>query len=292
MELVKSHGSRNEIFVAAARPESLPSGAASFARRVCDPSGPAGGGDGVYFHDGGEAWFYNPDGTTAELCGNGMRCLGRHLLDQHGGEEVTVISGGTPYTIARAPEVRAVRQVAVGLPPLAFTGVPESFAEYTAVVAPNPHVVTVVDKYHEPDLISRGELAVSVFPEGANVSFLLPLADDEIFVRTYERGAGLTPSCGSGAVAARAVWSRVSGIDPARPVLVRNAGGVARSWIDVKDGRWHPVLEGNATVIFRAESDLDGTLLTPCAYAISEATAYATLEAENTYRLRSLGIIP
>lgn len=288
MELVKSHGSRNEIFVAAARPAS---GAAALARRLCDPSGWSGGGDGVYFYDGGEAWFYNPDGSAAELCGNGMRCLGRHLLDQRGGDEVTVTSGQASYTIARTPEVRAVRQVAVGLPPLRFTGVPGSFAEFTSVQVPNPHVVTVVDKYHEPDLISRGEQAVSAFPEGANVSFLLPLAEDEIFVRTYERGAGLTPSCGSGAVAARAVWSRVSGIDPARPVLVRNVGGVARSWIDIKDGRWHPVLDGNATVIFRAEATPSGDMITPPSYAVDEATAYAALESANLTRLRSLSII-
>lgn len=285
MELVKSHGSRNEIFIAAADPSP------DLARRLCDSSAWTGGGDGVYFHDGDQAWFYNPDGSTAELCGNGMRCLGRHLLDQRGGDQVTVTSGGTSYTIVRTPDVRAVRQVAVGLPSLAFTEVPGSFAEFTSVQVPNPHVVTVVDKYHEPDLISRGELAASAFPEGANVSFLLPLADDEIFVRTYERGAGLTPSCGSGAVAARAVWSRVSGIDPARPVLVRNVGGVARSWIDIKGGSWHPVLDGNATVIFRAAASSAGDMLTPPSYAIDEATAYAALESGNQARLRTFGIL-
>ena len=61
------------------------------------------------------------------------------------------------------------------------------------------------------------------------MSFLLPLSEAEVFVRTYERGAGLTPACGSGAVASRAVYSKVAGIDPALPVLIRNAGGVARS---------------------------------------------------------------
>jgi diaminopimelate epimerase len=286
MELVKSHGSRNEIFVAAAPPSP------DLARRLCDPTSWTGGGDGAYFYEGDEAWFFNPDGSTAELCGNGMRCLGRHLLDLRGGDEVTVTSGGTSFTIARTPDVRAVPQVAVGLPPLSFTGVPESFAEFTSVQVPNPHVVAVVDKYHEPDLISRGEQAASAFPAGANVSFLVPLASDEVFVRTYERGAGLTPSCGSGAVAARAVWSRISGIDPSRPVLVRNVGGVARSWISVKDdGRWHPVLDGNATVIFRAACDPSGAQLKPPSFAVDEATAYAALEAENTARLQAAGIL-
>src|SRR5436305_560814 len=77
----------------------------------------------------------------------------------------------------------------------------------------------------------------------------------EVFVRTFERGAGLTASCGSGMAAARAVYSRVTPVDPGREVVVRNAGGMATVSLQVRQDRWHPVLEGNATFVYRAEVD-------------------------------------
>ena len=94
-----------------------------------------------------------------------------------------------------------------------------------------------------------------MFPAGANLSVLLPLAPDEVFVRTFERGAGLTASCGSGMAASRAVWSRVSAAAPEREVLIRNAGGTATVSLNVQDDRWHPVVQGNATLVYRAEVD-------------------------------------
>ena len=146
------------------------------------------------------------------------------------------------------------------LPPLNFDDaeLPAPFDGFTAVRVPNPHVISVVDAYSEPDLIELGKRADEVFAEGANVSFLQPLDDGEVFVRTFERGAGLTPSCGSGVVASRAAYSRLTGLDPAERLVVRNAGGVAAASIEVRDGAWHPVLEGNATVVWRAEVDARG----------------------------------
>jgi diaminopimelate epimerase len=287
MELLKAHGSRNEIFVAPARPSDFP--VASFVRAVCARDSWTGGGDGVYFHAGDEAWFFNPDGSAAEFCGNGMRLLGRELLDTSGTDSLAITSGSSTYTVRRAPSVSGVRQVAIEMPALTFiTTVPHPFEDFTSVRVPNPHVVAVVDKYSEDDLVSYGSLASSVFPQGANVSFLLPLGSpDEVFVRTFERGAGLTPSCGSGAVASRAVYSRVTGLDPSLPVLVRNAGGVARSWISVRDDGWHPVLEGNATEIFRASVGTSGEMLSP-PVASGEEAAYASLESENDSRLTSI----
>jgi diaminopimelate epimerase len=288
MDLLKSHGSRNAIFIAAVSPADLPAPDA-FVRTVCDRDAWTGGGDGVYFYDGGQAWFFNPDGSAAEFCGNGMRCLGRELLDARGTDSETIISGSAAYTVRRTPSVSGVRQVSVEMPPLTFlTTVPHPFESFASLEVPNPHVVTLVDKYSEEDLVSYGELAPSAFPAGANVSFLMPLSEAEVFVRTFERGAGLTPSCGSGAVASRAVYSRVTGVSPDLPVLVRNAGGVARSWISVRDDGWRPVLEGNATEIFRATAGPSGEKLSDPVFASAEEQAYAALESENDSRLSSV----
>ncbi len=304
MRLVKTHGSLNEIFALDAVPGAWASDVElrEFVRRVCDRSSWTGGSDGIYLYDAGgrnaQAWFFNPDGSSAEFCGNGMRGLGRLILDLRGTDTEVVASGGRDYTVHRAASTpEGVRQVLLELPPLRFdeTALPGPFERFTAVAVPNPHVIAVVEEYSEPDLIELGKRADEVFAEGANVSFLLPLADSEgevpeVFVRTFERGAGLTPSCGSGVVASRAAYSRVSGLDPAARLVVRNAGGVAAASVQVRDGGWYPVLEGNATVVYRAETDLQGGQAGPLEWAAEENAAYTTLDERNTANLKSHGI--
>jgi diaminopimelate epimerase len=309
MRLVKTHGSLNEIFALDAVPGAWASGTElrEFVRRVCDRSSWTGGSDGIYLYDASgpnpQAWFFNPDGSSAEFCGNGMRGLGRLLLDLRGTDTEVVGSGGRDYTVHRAPSTpEGVRQVLLELPPLRFeeASLPEPFERFTAVAVPNPHVIAVVAEYSEPDLIELGKRADEVFAQGANVSFLRPLRDTapgstgggaaEVFVRTFERGAGLTPSCGSGVVASRAAYSRVSGLDPAERLVVRNAGGVAAACIQVRGGAWYPVLEGNATVVYRAEVDLAGNQAGALEWVTAENAAYAALDQRNSACLKSHGI--
>ena len=304
MRLVKTHGSLNEIFALDATPDAWASDAAlqEFVRQVCDRSAWTGGSDGIYLYDASgrnaQAWFFNPDGSSAEFCGNGMRGLGRLILDLRGTDTEVVSSGGRDYTVRRAASTpEGVRQVLLELPPLTFdnAALPASFDGFTAVRVPNPHVISVVREYSEPDLIALGRRAGEEFAEGANVSFLKPLndaADDqpEVFVRTFERGAGLTPSCGSGVVASRAAYSRRTGLDPAARVVVRNAGGVAVASIQVRDGQWYPSLEGNATVVYSVAVNRDGSQAGPVEFASGENDAYVTLDERNTAYLKSQGI--
>jgi len=326
-EILNAHGSKNDIFVAAMTPRDFASGddLRAFVRRLCDRGGPFGG-DGVYFYDAApdvpEAWFFNPDGSAAEFCGNGMRCLGRVILDRRGVETAEIRSGTRDYTVRRGattPEgVRQVRlehpavdfaprypagPVMAGRSPAVQVRLPEldPVLTFTAVTIPNPHLVAVIDKYVESDLVAMGEQVAArreTFPAGANLSVLLPLAPDEVFVRTFERGAGLTASCGSGMAAARAVYSRIGRTDPERDVLIRNAGGMATASLRVRDGRWFPVLEGNATFVYRA--DVDPEALTrgdaPGRQAASrepypdEIRAYSALDEQNSARLHAVGI--
>jgi diaminopimelate epimerase len=304
MQLVKTHGSLNEIFALDAVPGTWASAAQlrEFVRQVCDRSSWTGGSDGIYLYSASgphaQAWFFNPDGSSAEFCGNGMRGLGRLILDRRGTDTEVVNSGGRDYTVHRARSTpEGVRQVLLELPPLRFDDapLPGPFGGFTAVAVPNPHVIAIVAEYSEPDLIELGKRADEVFAEGANVSFLQPLDDaegaaPEVFVRTFERGAGLTPSCGSGVVASRAAYSRVSGLDPAQRLVVRNAGGVAAAAITVRDDAWLPVLEGNATVVYRAEVSLSGSQEGPLEFAADENSAYELLDGRNTACLKAHGI--
>jgi diaminopimelate epimerase len=295
MRLIKTHGSLNEIFALEATPGDWASDAElrAFVRTVCDRDSWTGGSDGIYLYDASganaQAWFFNPDGSSAEFCGNGMRGLGRLILDLRGTDTEVVASGGRDYTVHRAPSsAEGVRQVVLELPPLTFDDaqLPAPFGGFTSVRVPNPHVISVVDAYSEPDLIELGKRADEVFAEGANVSFLQSLDDGEVFVRTFERGAGLTPSCGSGVVASRAAYSLVTGLDPAQRLVVRNAGGVAAASVHIRDDAWYPVLEGNATVIYRAEVDLAGNQAGPVEDAADENAAYAKLDERNSARLK------
>jgi len=299
MRLTKTHGSLNEIFALEATPGDWASDAElrAFVRTVCDRDSWTGGSDGIYLFDptgpNAQAWFFNPDGSSAEFCGNGMRGLGRLILDLRGTDTEVVASGGRDYTVHRAASTpEGVRQVVLELPPLSFDDaeLPAPFGDFTAVTVPNPHVISVVDAYCEPDLIELGKRADEVFPDGANVSLLQPLDDAEVFVRTFERGAGLTPSCGSGVVASRAAYSRLTGLDPAQRLVVRNAGGVAAASIQISDDTWYPVLEGNATVVYRTEVDRAGAQAGPIDYADDENAAYATLDERNIEYLKKRGI--
>jgi diaminopimelate epimerase len=323
-EILNAHGSQNDIFVTALAPARFASETdlRTFVRNLCDRSGPFGG-DGVYFYDATpvvpEAWFFNPDGSAAEFCGNGMRCLGRVILDRRGAGTAEIRSGTRDYTVRRgATTAEGVRQVRLEHPAVDFepenpvvagrgpavqVRLPEldPALTFTAVTIPNPHLVAVIDKYVESELVAMGEQVAArheTFPAGANLSVLLPLAPEEVFVRTFERGAGLTASCGSGMAAARAVYSRLGRTAPERDVLVRNAGGMATASLRVHDGRWFPVLEGNATFVYRADVD-PGALARGDARAREAASrepypeeirAYCALDERNSARLHAAGI--
>ena len=321
IQVLKAHGSKNDIFVAAMTPADFGSDAdlRAFVRNLCDRAGPLGS-DGIYFYADGEpvprSWFFNPDGSPAELCGNGMRCLGRVILDRRGTDLVTIRGGGGEYTVHRGrTTLEGVRQIKLEHPAVDFeprvpvvagmerlTEAPlpvlDPALAFTAVTVPNPHLIAEVGSYLESGLVSMGERIAArpdVFPSGANLSVLLPLAQDEVFVRTYERGAGMTAACGSGMVAARAVYSRIGRAEPGQQVMVRNVGGPATVCLQVRDGRWLPVLEGNATYVYRAEIDPDSLVKgvpgavdrDPCT---EELAAYAARDASNAAALLAAGI--
>ncbi len=314
-EILNAHGSRNDIFVVPLTPRAFASDdeLTGFVRKLCDRAGPFGG-DGVYFYDAApavpEAWFFNPDGTSAEFCGNGMRCLGRVILDLRQADAATIRSGSAAYTVRRGATTEGVRQVSLEHPAVDFTPptpvvkdrnpltegrLPEldPALTFTAVTIPNPHLVAAIDKYVEADLVAMGERIPArrdVFPAGANLSVLLPLTPDEVFVRTFERGAGLTASCGSGMAAARAVWSRLGAAAPEHEVLIRNAGGTATVSLNVQDDGWHPVVKGNATLVYRAEVDPAALTRHVVEQFDEEERAYAAREERNTTRLREAGV--
>ncbi|MGW7046848.1 diaminopimelate epimerase [Streptomyces avermitilis] len=325
LKVAKAHGSRNVILVADGAPDDH-FAAADLPRavqRLCAWKD-GFGSDGIYFvkdaDDGtANAWFFNPDGSPSLLCGNGMRAAGRLLLDRHQADRTVLRAGPYAFTVRAAESAaQGVRQVAVELPAVDFTphepivaGVAWPYVDQvnpayspqravTALALPNSHLVTVVDSYDEDELIATGSRVAddsANFPLGANVSFVQQLGEDEVFVRTLERGAGLTESCGSGVSASRAALSRLGLVDPDAHVLVRNPGGPSHSWLQQTGNVWQPVLEGNATVISRAEVDAADVLgVAPLDFAVEsfpdEIEAFDALFQDNLKTLRGAGINP
>ena len=212
------------------------------------------GADGVIrlvgTSEGGAALFMdyaNADGSVAEMCGNGIRCVGvlaherglvegrefdvatragvKHLeLDVVAGEvrSVTVGMGAANFTKASIPMRGPAWETFLAQP---FEVGPEMTLTASAVSMGNPHLVLFVDedpaRYHVEHIgpaLEHHEL----FPEGANVEFAR-VDGDRIDVRVWERGSGETMACGSGACAV-AVAANEAGLAPAR-VTIRFPGG-------------------------------------------------------------------
>lgn len=171
---------------------------------------------------------WNADGGVVETCGNALRCVGWMLLQSTGKDEVTIDTLGGLTTARRALDGRVT--VDMGAPRLDWEQIPLDEAMDTrgielqvgpiddpvlhtpgAVSMGNPHVVFFMD--HTPDdgfVRGTGSLIEHHprFPEGVNVGFAHVLAPDRIRLRVWERGAGLTRACGTGACAALVAASR------------------------------------------------------------------------------------
>ncbi|MEY4296935.1 MAG: hypothetical protein RLZZ423_114 [Cyanobacteriota bacterium] len=186
------------------------------------------GGDGVILalppNNGGELRMriFNADGSEPEMCGNGIRCLARFLADRDGDGpgrtwQIDTLAGrivpelladGTVRVDMGAPFLRS-EQVPTTLP-VGAAGLPqgelEVDGELFAVAAAgmgNPHVVIPVDAVEEIDLERFGSrLEVHpAFPAKTNVHFVEVLAPDHLQMVVWERGAGPTLACGTGACA-------------------------------------------------------------------------------------------
>jgi diaminopimelate epimerase len=160
--------------------------------------------------------FFNPDGGEAGACGNGTRCAARLLMEGSGVRELRLETAAG--LLAVAADGRGGYTVDMGAPRLDWRDVPLAepadtlrlplargpLREPVALSMGNPHAVFFVDDVEAVDLARLGpELERDpLFPERANIGAAQVLAPDAIRLRVWERGAGLTPACGSGACAA------------------------------------------------------------------------------------------
>lgn len=237
----KYHGTAND-FVIIDADEYVPDRAA-LAREVCDRTSGVGA-DGVLFL-ALEAQYtpprvimtlVQPDGSNANMCGNGARCAAHWAARRTGAETVMIdTQAGT-----RRAEVRdETITIDMGTPSFAPADVPLAQSNplieaqrgdfaFTAVNTGVPHAVAFVDDVHAVDIenVAPPIRHADLFPAGANVTFASRAGPGTFDQRTFERGVeGETQSCGTGAVAVAAVARRLGLLDTGRPARIRPPGG-------------------------------------------------------------------
>lgn len=236
-------------------------------RALADPAAGLGGFDqliGVEPSETADAFMrvWNADGSMVETCGNALRCVGWLLLQATDKEEVVIDTLGGPTTARRAagrvgsgdPEgsTAATHQVTVdmGAPRLEWSQVPLSEDMDTrgielqvgpidapvlhtpgAVSMGNPHVVFFTDRLDDAFVRGSGSLVEHhpLFPEGVNVGFADVRARDHIRLRVWERGAGLTLACGTGACAALVASAR-RGLTDRKAAVTVDGGELTIDW--------------------------------------------------------------
>ena len=213
--------------------------------------------------------IFNADGSEPEMCGNGIRCLARFLADSDGDRpgrswQIETLAGrivpelqpqgtirvdmGAPFlqpqqvptTLALGPD---------GIPQGEIEAAGERFAVGAAGMG-NPHVVIPVEDVASVDL-ERFGAALEVhpaFPARTNVHFVQVLSPDHLLMRVWERGAGPTLACGTGACATLVVCQRLGLAD--RSARLDLPGGPL--WIDWDAASDHLFMTGPAEAVFDA----------------------------------------
>ena len=228
---------------------------------------------------------YNADGSEASMCGNGLRCVARYVLDRKQVDQAIIETMKANLLVKREdPIVADVATFSVQISPVSFNTaslpfdyngqitvlnqvIPE-FAKdihFTAVSVPNPHLIGLVpiqyieDTSHQEQLASYLNSANPYFSDGVNVSYVHPVNESSIFVRTFERGVGFTNACGT-AMSASALVATEIDLVPKGEVTVYNPGGFVKCKIKNQNDSHGLTLIGNATFFatFKGDYDRDG----------------------------------
>jgi diaminopimelate epimerase len=231
IEFRKMHGLGNCFVVTDDVRGRLPAGSdlPALARRVCDRNTGLGADGLIVLRGSGEAdlrmSIFNEDGSEAEMCGNGIRCAARYVVE----EGITAkgeLCFDTRAGIIRTKLVGGDRvEVDMGAPRLGSPNVTVGGRPFTIVSMGNPHAIAFVG---DLDFDWRAEGATveraPSFPDRTNVEFVKIVGPREAEVKVWERGCGETLACGTGACAV-AVAGVVEGRLDRAPVTIRLPGG-------------------------------------------------------------------
>jgi len=227
LRFTKMHGAGNDYVYVNLFEEQLPAPPEKLAPLVSDRHFGIGG-DGLILitpSDKADARMrmFNADGSEAEMCGNGLRCVAKYVYD-HGiakKDQLTLETGAGVLSVQLETEGDVARRVTVnmGEPILDAATIPTTFGEspvvnqrleaggrefeVTCVSMGNPHCIIFVDKADDDLVLKIGPQIekAAQFPARVNVEFIEIISPTEVRQRTWERGSGETLACGTGASA-------------------------------------------------------------------------------------------
>jgi len=223
--------------------------------------------------------IYNSDGSRADMCGNGMRCFARYLYEKNiiSRQRIRVqTDAGTVVPEVTLDESGRVAEVKVdmGPPVLTCRDIPfvsetdtaigetlemgdGSTVTVTAVGMGNPHAVVFVEDLAEVDVAAQGR-AIEIhprFPAKTNVEFIQVMDDHTLKMKVWERGAGMTLACGTGACAALTA-AHVTGRTGRRAAVILDGGELSIFW-DPENG--HLFKTGPARLVFEGGIEIQPT---------------------------------
>jgi len=282
MHFTKMHGIGNDFVMVPCLGEDGAAVVAEAQRRaifLCDRKFGVGGDGIIALLPGQSAPFkmrmFNPDGSEAEMCGNGIRCFAKFLYDRgltRGDTTLAVETGAglLHLQIHPGPDGKAATvRVDMGEPVLIPSLVPTTLGggdapvvnvpldlggqtvHVTTVSVGNPHAVTFVDDVKNYPIEAVGPKVEShpAFPRRINTEFIEVLSDHEINFRVWERGAAETLACGTGASAATVAC--VLNGKTGRRVLVHLPGGdLDIEWSEADN---HIYMTGAAAEVFEGD---------------------------------------
>ena len=216
----------------------------------------------------------NADGSEASMCGNGLRCVARYVCEKLQVSEALIETMKANLKVKKEqPLFKQLPTYSVEISPVSFvlSSLPMSYKnqevllnevieefsptiQFTAVSVQNPHLIGIVNDYYIKHKSHQFLLAQFLNSEneycadGVNVSYVYPMTDDSIYVRTYERGVGFTNACGT-AMTASALVANLNGIVKSNVVTVYNPGGFVKCVVNKEDDQYKLQLIGNATII-------------------------------------------
>ncbi len=198
-----------------------------------------GGADGVLivtpinsFHVNMQYW--NADGSEAEMCGNGLRCVARFAVDNglvKPGEFIVKTKVGNLKAIWDGIDPNTI-EVQVGRVKIVTAPTALENLQFYYVDVGNPHIVTFVDNVDKTPVTTLGPVleVKPNFPNRTNVEFVEVLSLGKIKMRVWERGVGETQACGTGMVACARLSHEIMKTE--LPVIVQVPGGEAKVWLD------------------------------------------------------------
>nr|WP_324616480.1 diaminopimelate epimerase [Lusitaniella coriacea] len=282
VEFTKYHGLGNDFILIDNRRSPEPILTPDLAIKMCDRHFGIGA-DGVIFALPGQEGtdytmrIFNADGSEPEMCGNGIRCLAQFLADLEGSHSV-----GKAYRIhtlagIMVPKLEGSAQVTVdmGLPQLIAAEIPTTLSlpaekaidcelevarktwKVTCVSMGNPHCITFVNEVQEIPLEQIGPQFEHhpAFPQRTNTEFIEVVSRDYLKMRVWERGAGITLACGTGACASVVAGVLTQRCD--RACTVELPGGCLK--IHWSEETQHVYMTGPAQQIFRGKYVVDAT---------------------------------